>query len=357
VTSAVAVSATLAALKTSTQPGGFHQDTKISFEKRLLDCAKSALCFLGFIFATLLGSAQTTANFTTLPDTNAAANAVSNLATSVNQSVDATSLKSRILLTALDAGFLIGTSTAVHELGHARQVRSLGGRSQWETGDVNWWSYLLHRDPLASGETQWRLPRIATIDDRLLIAVGGFNATTAWDESIAGHGPFGLVTARYSTLWYEFSGVSKADDDLAQIERLYASKGYRITRHEMQGWQLLTGLFTQMNGSVKAYTYFTPRGVSVKAVTQWRDWSVATEAVVHGAADVEVELGRRLELGENLELHPKILLSAHGVGGALRAGLRLRNTTVSLNCQWVNPTTLLAARAKTSFDFVVAMRI
>jgi hypothetical protein len=312
---------------------------------------------LGFILATLLASAQTTANFIALPDPNAAANAVSNLATAVNQSVDATSLKSRVLLTALDAGFLIGTTTAVHELGHARQVRSLGGRSQWETGDVNWWSYLSHRDPLAAGETQWRLPRIATVDERLSIAVGGFNATTAWDESVAGHGLFGLVSARYSTLWYEFSGVGKSDDDLTQIERLYASKGYRITRHEMQGWQLLTGLFSQMNSSVKAYTYFSPRGVSVKAVAHWRDWSVATEAVVHGTPGMEVELGKRLDLGENLELLPKILVSAHGVGGALKAGLHFRNTTMSLNCQWVNPTTLLASRAKTSFDFVVAARI
>jgi len=356
VTSAVPISATLAPLKTSTQPS-LRPDTKISFERRLLDRAKSGLCFLGFILATILGSAQTTANFIALPDTNAAANAVSNLATSVNQSVEATSLKSWVLLTGLDAGFLIGTTTAVHELGHARQVRSLGGRSQWETGDVNWWSYLSHRDPLASGETQWRLPRIATVDERLSIAVGGFNATTAWDESVAGHGLFGLVSARYSTLWYEFSGVGKSDDDLTQIERLYASKGYRITRHEMQGWQLLTGFVTQINSSVKAYTYFSTRGVSVKAVAHWRDWSVATEAVVHGAPGVEVELGQRLDLGENLELLPKILVSARGMGGALKAGLHLRNTTVSLNCQWVNPTTLLATRAKTSFDFVVAMRI
>lgn len=302
-------------------------------------------------------SAQTTANLTALPDTNAAANMVSSLATSVNQSVDATSLKSRILLRALDVGFLMGTSTAVHELGHARQVRSIGGRSQWETGDVNWWSYLTHRDPLAAGETEWHLPRIATVDERLLIATGGFNATTAWDESVAGHGPFGLLTARYSTLFYEFSGVNKSADDLAQIEKLYATKGYRITRHEMQGWQLLTGVFSQLNGSVKAYTYFTPRGVSVKTVAKWQDWTIAAEAVVHGAAGVEVELGQQIKVGANVELHPKVLVSVHGLGGALKAGVRLRNTTVSLNCQWVNPATLLGARAETNFAFEVAMRM
>jgi hypothetical protein len=301
--------------------------------------------------------ALTTAALYSLPETSAAANYVSTITSEALPSKESLTLRQRLAISVIEAGFLIGTTTAVHELGHASRVRAMGGRSTWETGDVNWWSYLAHRDPLAAGVTDWKIPRVINVNERISIAAAGFNATTSWDESIAGKGPFWMMPARYSTLLYAFSGVSTDDNDLTQIEGLYAKKGFRITPYEMQGWQLLAGCIGQLNTAVKTYAYFTPSGVSLRAVTQLSGWSLATEAVVHGQSNMEVELGRKLNLGSKVDLFPKILVSPHGVGGSLKAGVHFRQSTLSMNCQWVNPSTLLGTRSTTSFDMQFAMSL
>jgi len=146
-----------------------------------------------------LNAAQSTTELCALPETTAAANFVSTLTAAAIPPKDSLTLKERAAVTLIEAGFLIGTTTAVHELGHARRVRAVGGHSKWETGDVNWWSYFSHRDPLAAGSTEWQIPITTSLDYRISILAGGFNATTTWDESADGKGPFGLVTARYST--------------------------------------------------------------------------------------------------------------------------------------------------------------
>jgi len=109
---------------------------------------------------------------------------------------------------------------------------------------------------------------------------------------------------------YELAGISSSDDDLAQIQEHYRMKGYSLSRRELQLWQLLTGCLTQLNSSVRAYAYFTPRGVSVRAVTAWRDWSFAAETIVHGSSTTEVEVGRRIGLGAHVEIQPKRYLAS-----------------------------------------------
>jgi hypothetical protein len=292
-----------------------------------------------------------------LPEVSVAANYLTALTSAAIPARDSLTLRSQATVSLIEMGFLMGTTTAVHELGHARRVRAAGGSSKWETGDVNWWSYFTHRDPLAAGATEWELPVTASLDEHISILAGGFNATTSWDESVAGKGPFRLVSARYSTLFYEFAGVSAKDDDLAQLVTLYNMKGYSISRREIQCWQLLAGFLSEMSGSVKTYAYLTPRGVSVRAVTRWNDWVVATEAVVHGAPTMECEVGRRFCLGPSVEFLPKILVSAHGLGGSLKANARFRQATVSLNGQFVNASTLLGSRATTSVDLEIALQL
>ena len=168
-----------------------------------------------------------------LPDVSVAGNYGTAMFSAAVPTENAVTLKSRVTVLVLETGFLMGTTTAVHELGHARRVRAAGGNSQWETGDVNWWSYWAHRDPLASGATRWQVPYSTSLDQKISILAGGFNATTAWDESAAGSGPFGLVSARYSTLFYELAGVKSDTDDLDQISQAYRLKGYRIARREL----------------------------------------------------------------------------------------------------------------------------
>ena len=305
----------------------------------------------------VLSAAQSPSELSALPDTSIAANYVTNLTSSAIPAKDSLSLRSRLVVSLIETGFLIGTTTAVHELGHASRVRAVGGHSKWETGDVNWWEYFTHRDPLSAGATAWQIPTKTSLDGQLSILAGGFNATTTWDESMAGNGPLGLVTARYSTLLYELAGVRASSDDLAQIEDLYGRKGYRVSRRELQFWQLLAGCISQTSSSVKTYAYFTPEGVSLRVVKRWHDWSVATEAVVHGTSTVEVELGRRLYLGDNIELLPKVLVSARGLGGSLKAGAHFGRTTVSVDGQFVNRATLLGARSNTNFALEVATRL
>ena len=305
----------------------------------------------------MLGAGQLASGLSALPETSFAANYVTALTSAAIPSKDSLTPGSRVAISLIETGFLIGTTTAVHELGHARRVRAVGGHSKWETGDVNWWSYFTHRDPLAAGTTDWQLPGPTSLDAQISILAGGFNATTTWDESVAGSGPLGLVTARFSTLFYEFAGIKSSADDLSQIENLYRMKGYQIPRREMQCWQLLAGFFGQMSGSVKTYAYFTPKGVSLRAVSRWNDWTVATETIVHGAATVEVELGRRLCIGSTIELLPKVLVSSHGLGGSLKAGARFRHTTVSIDGQLVNRASLLGARSTTNLALEVSTQM
>ena len=307
--------------------------------------------------AQVLSAGPSVSELSALPDTIVAANFVTTLTSAATPVRNTPGLVSQVTISLIEAGFLVGTTTAVHELGHARRVRVAGGQSKWETGAMNWWSCFTHRDPLSAGTTKWLLPNATSLDARISILTGGFNATTTWDESVAGQGPLGLVTARYSTLLYEFAGASASADDLIQIRELYRMKGYRVARQEMQFWQLLAGCISQTNGSVKTYAYFTPEGISVKAVTCWHDWTVASEAVVHGTPTVELELGRRLDLGTNIELFPKVLVSSRGLGGSLKAGMRFRQTTVSINGQFVNAATLLGARTTTNFDLEIAVRL
>jgi hypothetical protein len=309
------------------------------------------------VSAQVLSASPSAGELSALPESIVAANFATTLTSAAIPVRNSPALGRQVTISLIEAGFLIGTTTAVHELGHARRVLVAGGHSQWETGDVNWWSYFTHRDPLSAGSTAWQLPQTASLDDRISILTGGFNATTAWDESAAGHGPLGLVTARYSTLLYELAGVNSSADDLAQIVDLYRIKGYRVSRRELQIWQLLAGFISQTNSSVRTYAYFTPKGVSVRAVTRWNGWTLATEAVVHGASTVEVEVGRRLYLGAKIELLPKLLVSAHGLGGSLKAGARFRQTTISIDGQFVNASTLLGARATTNFNLEVTTRI
>ena len=285
-----------------------------------------------------------------LPESSAAAEYVSGITSEALPAKQYLATPQKIAVSLIEAGFLIGTTTAVHELGHARRVRTLGGQSRWETGDRNWWSYLSHRGPLASGITEWVIPRIISVDERIQIAAGGFNATTAWDENVEGKGPFWMVPARYSTLLYAFSGVASDADDLGQIVELYSKKGYRITRYEMQGWQLLAGCIGQLNTAVKVYSYFTPSGVSLRGVTQLDGWLVAAEAVVHGNSRAEVELGRELDLGSRIKLLPKVLISPRGVGGSLQAGIGLGQAKLTMKWQRVPPESLLANRATNSFE-------
>ena len=305
----------------------------------------------------VLSASPSAGKLSALPEVSIAANYLTALTNAAIPSSDSFTLRSQAAISLIEAGFLIGTTTAVHELGHARRVRVAGGHSKWETGDVNWWSYFTHRDPLAAGSTQWELPATTNLDENIAILAGGFNATTSWDESVAGKGLYRLVTARYSMLFYEFSGVSAKDDDLAQLVTLYNMKGYSISRREMQCWQLLAGCISETFGSVKTYAYLTPRGVSVRAVTHWNDWLIATEAVVHGAPAVEGEVGRKFYLGSNIEVLPKVLVSAHGLGGSLKADVRFRQAVLSLNGQFVNASTLLGTRATTSIDLEVALRL
>ena len=315
-----------------------------------------------FLSCVLLGAQALSASpsageLLALPETVVAANFATTLTSAATPVRNMPGLGSQVTISLIEAGFLIGTTTAVHELGHARRVLVAGGHSQWETGDVNWWSYFTHRDPLSAGSTAWQLPNTASLDDRISILTGGFNATTAWDESVAGQGPLGLVTARYSTLLYELAGVNSSADDLSQIVDLYRLKGYRVSRRELQFWQLIAGCISQTNSSVKTYAYFTPKGVSVRAVTHWNDWTLATEAVVHGASTVELEVGRRFKLGSAIDLAPKLLVSAHGLGGSLQAVARFGRTSVLLAGQRVNTSTLLGARATTNFNLEITTRI
>jgi hypothetical protein len=147
--------------------------------------------------------------------------------------------------------------------------------------------------------------------------------------------------------------VKSDADDLDQISQAYRLKGYRIARRELQFWQLLAGGVSQTNHVVKTYAYYTPDGVSVRALTRWNDWSLAAEAVVHGRRTVELEVGRRMNLGYNIELFPKLLVSARGLGGSLKAEAHFGRTRLSMNVQLVNPATLLGSRANTSFDLQV----
>lgn len=334
------------------QPGAGDGMRRAGFGLRLVALLAGVL-----ISAQLLQAERTVAHMSALPDATMAAVFVSEMASGAVPTVVAPTFEERAAVSLIEAGFLIGTTTAVHELGHARQVRSAGGRSHWETGDVNWWSYLVKRQPLSSGATEWLIPAGTSVDNQISILAGGFNATTSWDEATGGRGSYGLITARYSMIFYDFSGVSAAADDLTQIEAMYANKGYNITRREMQGWQLLAGVLSQFGGPVRAYAYLTPGGVSVRAVTHWRDWSVAAETVVHGSSAVEVELGRRFCPTANIELLPKVLVSDRGVGGALTLGARFGRTRFSFNGQFVNPRTLLGSRATTSYNLEIATRL
>ncbi len=309
-----------------------------------------ALALMGS--AQMLSAAQTVNELYALPDSCAAANTVSAVASAL-PAKDSLSAPRQIAITLIEAGLLIGTTTSVHELGHANRVRAVNGRSRWETGDVNWWSYFAHRNPLASGETLWQLPTGTSLKDQLSIVAGGFNATTTWDENNAGQGSLGLVTARYSTLLYGFASVSTQYDDLAQIEQLYRANGQRISRQELQLWQLFAGCLSQIGSRVRTYAYFTPNGVSMRAVTQWKNWSLATEAVVHGTSTIEVEAGPHLTLGNHIAVLPKVLLSTHGVGGSLKATGKYRDTTVSLDLQYANPNTLRGTRTTTRFELSV----
>ena len=243
----------------------------------------------------------------------------------------------------------------MHELGHARRVRAVGGVSRWETGDVNWWAYLQHRDPLAAGATNWLIPIRTSLDQKIAILAGGFNATTAWDEAVAGRGPLDLVTARYSTLFYELAGVNRGDDDLSQLQKLYLDKGYKISRREMQLWQLAAGCLTQFGGKVRAYAYYTPEGVSVKTVTTWDDWILSAETVVHGTSTLETEVGRRLCLNRHMMIMPKILFSEHGVGGEMAVDLTFGRLAASVFLQKVCAGSLQSWRASTSANLQVAV--
>lgn len=317
----------------------------------------SVLCLCAALGMPVTGAESSLATLTSLPETNVAASFVSSLTESALPEVQTSSLRCRAAMSLIETGFLIGATTAVHELGHARRVRALGGGSRWETGDRNWYFYLTHRVPLSAGATEWHLPYVASVQDRIMIAAGGFNATTAWDESQEGRGPLGLVSARYSTLFYMLSGIGKQGDDLAQLSQLYSDLGYTIPRREMQAWQLAAGLLTQLNHSVRAYAYFTPKGVSLKTATRLGNWTVGAETVVHGRFDAEFELGRRIRLGHAVDLVPQVLLSQHGLSGALKAGVHLRNTTIALGCQWVNDATLLGSRTTTNFDLGFTHRL
>ena len=289
-----------------------------------------------------------------LPDASAAAEYVSGITSEALPSRQNLTLQQKVSLSLIEAGFLVGTTTAVHELGHATRVRAMGGQSHWETGDRNWWSYLSHRDPLASGITEWTVPRIISVDERILIATAGFNATTTWDESVGGKGPFWMLPARYSTLVYAFAGVTSDADDLGQLVNLYSRKGFRITRYELQAWQLLAGCIGQLNTAVKTYAYFTPSGVSLRGVTRIDGWTVAAEAVVHGRSRAEVELGRELNFGSKVKLLPKVLVSQRGTGGSLQAGISLGQARLSMKWQRVPPESLLGTRAVNSFDLQLA---
>lgn len=315
------------------------------------------MSFCVLFFLPILNAAQSATELYALPDASAAADFVSTLTSAAMPAKDSLNLKGRVVVSLMEAGFLVGTTTAIHELGHARRVRAVGGHSRWETGDVNWWAYFSHRDPLSPGATEWLIPTTTSVEGRISILAGGFNATTAWDESVAGKGPLGLVTARYSTLLYEFAGVSSSDDDLAQIQELYKLKGYRLSRYELQFWQLLTGCLTQINGLVRTYAYFTPRGVSVRAVTAWENWSFAAETIVHGTSSTEIEVGRRIGLGLRIDVQPKVLISVHGVGGSLKAEGRFRKATFAANWQFANPATLLGARTTNRLEVDVSMRL
>lgn len=299
---------------------------------------------------------QTTVSLYALPETSAAATYVSTITAEALPTRETFTVREKIALSLIEAGFLIGTTTAVHELGHASRVRAMGGESRWETGDQNWWSYLTHRVPLVSGVTEWMVPRIISADERILIATAGFNATTQWDENVGGEGPFLMLPARYSTLVYAFAGVSSDADDLGQLVGLYAEKGFRIGRYELQAWQLLAGCIGELNTKVKAYAYFTPRGVSLRAVTRIAGWSVATEAVVHGRSQAEVELGRRMKFGSTAEFYPKVLVSPRGLGGSLQAAVHVGPAALSLKWQRVPAETLLSTRAVNSFDLQLAAR-
>ncbi len=303
------------------------------------------------------GQAQVAARFTALPETSAAARTMMDVASGIDRSAARETWRGKVTLGLIDLGFLMGTSTAVHELGHARQVRLLGGESHWETGDVNWWRYVLRRQPLASGETNWRIPRIISPEERLRIAAGGFNATTLWDEHAAGGGPLGLFAARYSTLLYELSGVNRDADDLQEVERLYAARGFGISRREMQGWQLLAGLLSHLNSSVRAYAYYTSSGVSLKGVCRREDWLLGAEVVVHGDFRAEMEIGRRVPVGTMAELYPTVMVSRSGMGGSLKAGVRLGRARLSVDCQWVNPGSLSGGRMETRYgvEFVSSL--
>jgi hypothetical protein len=253
-------------------------------------------------------------------------------------------------MAAIETGFAIGTTTAVHELGHARRVLAIGGVSRWETGDVNWWSYLAHRDPLAAGTTSWFVPRIISVDQELAIAAGGFNATTLWDEDTEGRGPLNLFIARYSASLYEFAGIGSADDDLAQIETLYRKKGYNISRREMQLWQLFAGTLPRLLPNIRAYAYFTPQGISLRTKTRWRGWDLGFETVVQGSKAFEFEIGRRCVVRRNFTVTPSLVAGAHGLGGALKAEGTLGRARWSLTLQQIHPQSLQACRSTTSYN-------
>lgn len=253
--------------------------------------------------------------------------------------------------------------TAHHELGHARAVKAAGGSHRFDTGDTNFWPYLVRHPFLQTGATYWNLPASIPSASRLLIPAAGFNAEMQFAEQTHdGHLSSMLLRtpARLSSLFYSVKGEL---DDRAQISAYYATQGFHITTDEQTLWQAAAFLASRStlswvglarNWSPEVFVYYNPEGIAVRAVLPPMTLSsvkliVAAESTVHGRSAQELSL-RATKTMREYDVTLGAVISRHAIAPSAEVSREWKNIRLTMAVAAYNPRTLSGARQSSSLQ-------
>lgn len=253
--------------------------------------------------------------------------------------------------------------TTHHELGHARAVKAAGGWHVFDTGDTNYWSYLVRHPFLQAGATYWSLPASIPSASRLLIPAAGFNSEMYFaEQNASGRFTNMLLTtpARLTSLFYSVSGEM---DDRVQISAYYAQQGLTISTGEQTAWQCAAFLTSRSSLSYvglarewmpEMFVYYNPEGISWRAVLPPLHLSsvklfVALESTVRGRSAQELNLRAEKSLG-NYDTTLGLTIGRHGLAPSIQVSRGWQKIKLTMAVATYNPRTLSGARLSSSLN-------
>ena len=195
---------------------------------------------------------------------------------------------------------------SLHEMGHANYSKSKNSPYSFETGDTNFFKYLVNHKLFANAVTNTNLVSTGTQTEVRRLYAAGFNAETQFVED-SNLDITWQIPARFSVWLYRVGG-----SDLQQIP--YSARNMRIA-------QLLT--YAASFFGTEFYSYFNDKNISVRGVHTFGDYTVAVESLVD-LKNAEVQVGRKFTYA-GVTVTPKVTI---GKGINLEGTVEYKNLVV-----------------------------